>query len=391
MGYLSNIKKQYLISLFQSLIPAYVIERLFWQQRGMNVQMVVYCEIIYAVTIVLFEIPSGILADKFGRKRLLVINSALAAVEFIILLFANSFWIFGIAVSLSGIGKAFSSGSQNALLYDSLLVEKKENSFEKFLGRLYAVDFTGSMIAALSGSILANMFGFEFNYIVSFFSMFFAFIITLSLREPPIITKQERELTEIKQYAKQALLIFKKKPLVFIYGLTGAVLGACLIYLDEFWQLILDNVGISVAFFGIIGAVEMSFKISGNLLAYRLKEKLSYKIILIGILIFNVTGYIAIYYTRNVFCLIPMIAISLVAGIVEPLITGYLHHNTESYIRATVESFSSLGLRLISILIGLIFGYISTSFSLFAAFAYLGVICLLYLLFFLLAEKRQEA
>lgn len=186
MGYLSNIKKQYLISLFQSLIPAYVIERLFWQQRGMNVQMVVYCEIIYAVTIVLFEIPSGILADKFGRKRLLVINSALAAVEFIILLFANSFWIFGIAVSLSGIGKAFSSGSQNALLYDSLLVEKKENSFEKFLGRLYAVDFTGSMIAALSGSILANMFGFEFNYIVSFFSMFFAFIITLSLREPPI-------------------------------------------------------------------------------------------------------------------------------------------------------------------------------------------------------------
>lgn len=391
MGYLSNIKKQYLISLFQSLIPAYVIERLFWQQRGMNVQMVVYCEIIYAVTIVLFEIPSGILADKFGRKRLLVINSALAAVEFIILLFANSFRIFGIAVSLSGIGKAFSSGSQNALLYDSLLVEKKENSFEKFLGRLYAVDFTGSMIAALSGSILANMFGFEFNYIVSFFSMFFAFIITLSLREPPIITKQERELTEIKQYAKQALLIFKKKPLVFIYGLTGAVLGACLIYLDEFWQLIIDNVGISVAFFGIIGAVEMSFKIPGNLLAYRLKEKLSYKIILIGILIFNVTGYIAIYYTRNVFCLIPMIAISLVAGIVEPLITGYLHHNTESYIRATVESFSSLGLRLISILIGLIFGYISTSFSLFAAFAYLGVICLLYLLFFLLAEKRQEA
>lgn len=186
-------------------------------------------------------------------------------------------------------------------------------------------------------------------------------------------------------------MIFKKKPLVFIYGLTGAVLGACLIYLDEFWQLILDNVGISVAFFGIIGAVEMSFKIPGNLLAYRLKEKLSYKIILIGILIFNVTGYKAIYYTRNVFCLIPMIAISLVAGIVEPLITGYLHHNTESHIRATVESFSSLGLRLISILIGLIFGYISTSFSLFAAFAYLGVICLLYLLFFLLAEKRQEA
>lgn len=390
MGYLCNIKKQYLVGLFQSLIPAYVIERLFWQHRGMNVQMVIYCEIIYAVTVVLLEIPSGILADKFGRKRLLIINSFLSAVEFGILLFANSFWMFGLAVFMSGIGKAFSSGSQNALLYDSLLAEKMESNFEKLIGRLYAVDFAGSMVAAVSGGFLANLFGFEFNYIVSFFSMVGALIVTLSLREPPLITKPENELTGITQYVKQAITLFKAKPLVLIYCLSGAVLGACFIYLDEFWQLILEDIGVSVVFFGIVSAIELSLRIPANLLGYKLKERFRYKKILAVILVLNIVGYLAIFLTRNVLCLIPMLAVSLVSGIAEPLIAGYLHHHTESHVRATVESFSSLGLRLISILIGLLFGYISSKFSIFAGFSVLSMICLGYFVFFITSRKNVE-
>ena len=105
-SYFSNVKKQYFINLFQSLIPAYVIERLFWQARGVGVQGVVYCEIIYALTVTLLEIPSGILADRFGRRRMLVITGALDAAEFVVLLFARGFWMFGLAVFLAGVGSA---------------------------------------------------------------------------------------------------------------------------------------------------------------------------------------------------------------------------------------------------------------------------------------------
>ncbi len=387
MGYLSNIKKQYCINFFQSLIPAYVIERLFWQERGMDVQMVVYCEIIYAFTVVLLEIPSGILADYFGRKRLLVIDGALSAIEMILLLFANSFWMFAFALILSGIGKAFSSGSNNALLYDSLLIENKQSDFEKILGRLTAIDFTGSVIAALSGGVLANYFGFEFNYFISFLSMVLAFLFSISLKEPPMVTKPESELTGVMQYTKQAVLLFKMKPLVLIYCLSGAVLGACLIYLDEFWQLVLEDIGIPVLFFGIVSALQLSFRIPGNLFAYKLKEKFGYKTILTAIIVINAIGYFVVFCTRNVLCLIPMVIISMVAGITEPLITGYLHHQTESHIRATVESFSSLGLRFISMLVGLLFGFVSAWFSIFAGFAVLSIICTGYLMIFRVYKK----
>jgi len=319
---------------------------------------------------------------------LLAINGVLSAAGLILLVFAHSFWQFAIAIVLAGIGKAFASGSENALLYDSLLQENKQADFEKLLGRLSAVDFTGSIIAALSGGVLANLFGYEFNYYISVASMLLAFFVILSLKEPPMLTKSENETSGFLQHAKQALSLFKLKPLVLLYCLTGAVLGGCLIYLDEFWQIILDNIGIPVLFFGLVGAIESIIRMPGNLFAYKLKGKFRYKHIMWFIILINIVGYISIFFTRSILCLVPMILVSLAAGITEPLIAGYLHHNTESHIRATVESFSSLGLRVVSVGIGLLFGYISTGYSIFAGFLTLGLICFAYLFVFMVFSKK---
>lgn len=392
MGYARNIKKLYLITLFQSLIPAYIIERLFWQERGMDVQMVVACELVYAFAVLVLEVPSGILADRFGRKRLLVLDGALSALEFVVLLFANSFLMFALAVFLSGIGRAFSSGSQNALLYDSLLTEHREGDFEKHLGRLSAIDFGGSMVAALAGGILAGFFDFEFNYILSATSMAAAFLVSLFLKEPPMATKpEESALTVAKRYTGQALGLFRQKPLVFLYCLTGAVLGACMIYLDEFWPLAIESVGVPIFLFGAVSALTLSLRIPGNLLAYRLKEKFSLKAILTIILLINIGCYGSIFLTRNALCIIPMAVISLAAGILDPLVAGYLHHHTDSDIRATAESFSSLGLRLLSMLTGLAFGFVSSRFSLFAGFGVLAALCAIYFVCFVFVRKQKTS
>ena len=387
-SYLGNIRKQYFIQLFQSLIPAYVIERLFWQERGVGVQGVVYCEVIYSLTVILLEIPSGILADRFGRRRLLIVTGALDAAEFVILLYARSFWAFGLAVFLAGIGKALYSGSQNALLYDSLLAVGRQGAFEKLLGRLSAIDFAGTIAAALSGSVLANIMGFEFNYIVSACSMGMALLFILSLKEPPVRTAPEGESAGGLQYAKQALMVFRACPLVLLYCLTGAVLGACLIYIDEFWQLVLEDVGIPVLFFGAASACVFLFRIPGSLLAHKLKGRFSYRAILAVILAVNALGYAAVFLTRGALCLLPMAAVSLAAGITEPLIAGYLHHHTESHVRATAESFASLGLRLLSMPVGLAFGAVSARFSIFAGFLPLGAVCAAWLAVFMVRSGR---
>ena len=383
MGYLSNVKKLYIISFFHSLIPAYVIERLFWEQRGMSVQMIIYVEIIYAITVTFLEIPSGILSDKSGRKRMLLSYYALAAIELTILLFAHSFWQFAAAVFLAGVGRALASGSRNALLYDSLLSEGKQGDFEKHLGRISVIGFTGSMIAALSGGVLANFFNFELNYILSVGSKCIALVCALSLIEVPISKKPEKEKAGLIQHTIKAWDVFKSQPVIFIYCLTGAVLGACLIYLDEFWQLILDGIGVPIMFFGVVGAAISIIGMPGKVIAYKLKGRFKYKNILVCIICFCIIGYASIFIFQGLFSLIPMMLVFLVMGIVDPLIIGYLHHRTESHVRATVESFSSLGLRVVSAGIGLLFGYISTNYSIFAGFLGLSVVCFVYFVLYL--------
>ena len=387
---MSNTKKLYWISFFHSLVPAYVIERLFWQQRGMNVQMVVYAEIVYALTVTIFEVPSGILADKYGRKRMLSLNSFLSAIEMLLLLFAHDFWQFALAVFLAGVGKALSSGSENALLYDSLLAEGRQDDFEKLLGRISAFDITGSIIAALSGGVLANHFNYEFNYFLSVISMGTAFVVTLLLEEPPKLKKQETEIIGAARYAKQALTVFIRQPLVLIYCLTGAVLGACVIYLDEFWQTALDYIGIPVVFFGAVGALASMLRLPGNLFAFKLKGRFEYRHIFVCVITVSIVGYAAIFFLENALCLIPMMLMVLVNGVVDPLVSGYLHHNTESNIRATAESFTSLGLRILSIGVGLVFGYVSMKYSIFTAFLSLGVVCLTYLPVYIVKGKADR-
>lgn len=381
MGYLHNIKKLYGISLFHSLIPAYVIERLFWQQRGMDVQRVVYCEMIYALTVTLCEIPSGILADRLGRKKLFLFANALAVAELLLLFFAQGFGYFAAAMILAGIGKALSSGSENALLYDSLTHAGQQHTFEKHLGRIFAIDFAGSVIAALSGAVLASAFGMAYNYLLSIASMCAAFIMTLFLREPPILKEAEEKIPGKTQYLRQSLDIFRRQPLVLLYCVTGAVLGACMIYLDEFWQLVMDSIGTPVLFWGVISALMLCARIPGNLIAYKLKEKVSFQGLLMVIVGLNAIGYAAIFFVRNIYCLIPMLALCLMSGALDPLILGYLHHHTQSAVRATVESFSSLGLRVVSAGVGWLFGWIIAAHSLFAGFLLLSVICLGYLIF----------
>ncbi len=390
MGYLGNVKKQFWITFTRALIPAYVIERLFWQQRGISVQMVVYAEILYALTVVLLEIPSGILSDKLGRKRMLSLYNTFSVIEMTILLFAHHFWQFALAVFFAGIGKALASGSENALLYDSLFTEGKQKDFEKLIGRVFAINFAGAVVAALSGSMLANFFSFELNYILSIISISCAFILTLTLKEPPIMKKQENEILTIGQYIQQSIRVFKSQPLVFVHCLTGATIGGCLIYLDEFWQILMESIGMPLLFFGIISALALSIRIPGNLLAYKLKARFDTTTILIGAIFLNAAGYLAVFFMRSAWCLIPMALVFAMAGIIDPLVSGFLHHHTESNIRATVESLSSLGLRLLSMLIGLAFGYVSTYLSIFAGFALLGCICIGYLLFFCIWHPRAS-
>lgn len=387
MNYLTNVWKLYVIRFFQSLIPAYVIERLFWEERGITVQEVVYTEVIFAVTIVLLEIPSGIVADKWGRKNMILLSSVLEAIMFFLLINSTEFWHFAIAIFLSGLAGSANSGAENALLYDSLLLSKKEKSFEKYLGRVNSFALISAILAALSGSFLANKFDFEVNYWLSVISMLVSACVAVMLVEP-ITKNQSTEHQTIMGNLKISIHFFMKNTNVCLVVLAGIAIGAALNFVWEFWQLYLNRLDISIHFFGFFLAALMLLTIPGNLLAHAVIKRYKYRSVLITITAIITVGFIFISIKSGYTGFTAMCIIVLASGFVEPIVSGYLHHRIDSCTRATIDSFQSLGLNAMLILVGLGFGYFSSYYDVFGGYAFIALISGVFLVYFLFASKE---
>ena len=79
--------------------------------------------ILYAareIVINVFEIPSGILADTFGRKSALIGSFVVYILSFSVFYLSSDFWLFLIAFILYGIGEAFRSGTHKGMIMDYL-------------------------------------------------------------------------------------------------------------------------------------------------------------------------------------------------------------------------------------------------------------------------------
>ncbi|OOC59367.1 MFS transporter [Paenibacillus ihbetae] len=383
-----NVWKLLAIRFFYSLIPAYVIERLYWEDRGMTIPMVVYAEIIYAVTIVLLEVPSGMMADRWGRKTMMLVSALMGCAEFLLLLFAEAFWHFALVVVVAAIGGAASSGAEQALLYESLRERGRERSFEKWLGRLNAVDIASTVLAALCGSLLASRLPYEFNYALSLISMLVCLGLTLTLTEAGTVGDGEDRPIPIRTYLTASWRLFRENRGLLLVMLSGMVTGAAVNFIDEFWQTYLERVEVPVLYFGLFSAGIFLLRLPGNLLAFALKERFSYRPLLtlvIGVLAACFFWLAAMRDSRSIAALF---VISLFAGLVEPLAAGYLQHRADSRMRATMGSFQSLGEKAVLIAIGLGFGYFSSKFDVFGGYGFIAVICAVYALYFLTASRK---
>lgn len=376
LKYKKNIVLLYDYTFFDGFILAYVIERLFWAERGMSITMVVATEIIYGISVAVFELPSGLLADKFGRKKLLIVAGFLSVIEMILIYNAQDFWWFAAAVFLGGISTAMESGSLQAIMYDSLSSVGKHDNYEAVYGRFRAIDTAGSVMAAFFGAFTAYNIGMELNYQISIGSKFAAFILLLFLTEVQTGARKDmKDGLTLRDYYKEVRAFLKNNRMLSLYCMNGLVLGACWNYVDEFWQLLMQEVDVPVLYFGAILVLYSIFTIPGNLLVQRLKRKINYTLFFCMIPFLYGGGFILISHLRSYLVLLPLIFLGIWHGFVEPLLSGCIQHRTKSSVRATMESVFSFMLRIVSVFVGLMFSLYADR-SIFKGYQVLGVIAL---------------
>src|SRR5579859_2581559 len=188
-----------MISFFSGLYFYLPIMTLYFQQRGLNLFEIGTLWSITTATTLLAEIPTGILADRIGRKRSVNMALFLQASGEVAFLYAHTYWAFAGIAALAGLGFSFASGAMEALVYDSLPPVNRPEQMQQAMGTIGASRRAADIIAFMAGGIIvANLEAKQFTIAVAATALAvgIAFLLSFSLHEPQLISSR-REVSSL--------------------------------------------------------------------------------------------------------------------------------------------------------------------------------------------------
>ncbi|MCY4466980.1 MAG: MFS transporter [Chloroflexi bacterium] len=190
-----NINKVIVISFaqrFHLYVHAYALLLL---ARGLTLLQISLIESIVIGSIFLMEVPTGILADRLGRKWSIAASTFLLMCAEFIFIFARSFEWYIVIALLTGTGFAFASGAVEALVYDSLPAAGREDAMKRAMGRLNSYSQIAFVIAPILGALIIGDARTE-NFIpaiaLTVVALCIGLLVCFTLREPAASTGDER-------------------------------------------------------------------------------------------------------------------------------------------------------------------------------------------------------
>lgn len=181
-----NIPRIMVLAFFQVFLVIMPVAVPFFMSRGLDMQGVFALQAMFALIVVVTEVPSGYLADLFGRRNTLVLGSFVAGFGPTALLFTDGPMGLVVFEVCLAIGHSLVSGSDLALLYDSqLAVAKRGRNNASVVGQLYSSRSAGDAIAAVTCSVILLFGTMEDALLLQAVLAWLPFLIALGLVEPP--------------------------------------------------------------------------------------------------------------------------------------------------------------------------------------------------------------
>lgn len=126
----------------------------FYQERGLDFRAFMVGEAVFSTVMILMEVPSGWLSDVWKRTHTLALATLTHLIGWGLLWQADSFVTTVVAQGLLGVGVALVSGTNSALLYDSLLELGRADEYRRLEGRRHATGLYAVALSSLAGGAL---------------------------------------------------------------------------------------------------------------------------------------------------------------------------------------------------------------------------------------------
>lgn len=396
-----NFSKLYALGFFFGLhlvVPIFVP---LLQGHGLSMSQIMQTQAIFALTVATLELPSGYMADLWGRKQALIIGSLVSTCGFLVLQQATSFIDFVIFEVLMGIAVSLCSGADLALLYDTQIAldqhfaragrnrgtvaehvvenevesdagteieTRKPASSAKTFARLLSISSVAEGLAGLLATALL-FWSLEWLLVFQLLISIVPVLIACTLVEAPALSGVDSvqantqtnmpDKTAAKKNAKttQVLsVLFALKPLVLWIGATIIIFGLVGLYAfwlhQKYWQL----AGIDIRFFGCIWAVFCLVRAVAAHYSEAAEALLGYRRLFILVCVLPLIALVAMAFAPLNIGILVSLLMPLGRGLGYVVLIDALNSRIEGVYRATLNSLISLVSRAVFIVTGPLLG-----------------------------------
>ncbi len=149
---------------------------------------------VYAVVVPILEVPSGVLADRWSRRGVLILGTLAVLVSVLIGGFSQNVTVYLIAAVFLGVYFALQSGTLESVVYDTVLEETGDSdAFERTIGQVRIIESVALVASALAGGLLAQFAPLRVTYFVTAPLLVLSALILLRFREPQLHKTEEKE------------------------------------------------------------------------------------------------------------------------------------------------------------------------------------------------------
>lgn len=199
---------------------------LFWQatwflffQSELSAAEAILIYVFYDLSTTALEVPSGYMSDRLGRRVTLIASAAMGLLSALMQGIGEGFVVFAIAQIALGAHIAFASGTDSALLYESLEAEGRSNEVEAQEVRAWRFSFAGLMLSAITGGAMA-LIDMRVTYFATAAAFALVFMLAFRFCEPKR-AKAEGErarLASLKAALTQPVLVWLFVLSMLMYG-----------------------------------------------------------------------------------------------------------------------------------------------------------------------------
>jgi MFS family permease len=346
-----------------------------------------------AIATFLFEVPTGAIADIFGRKFSVISGLFSTGIILFLITFTKDFYILLFLFFLWGIFGTLISGADVSWVADNLKYKRKSKILQAFFVKKASFLRLSLVLAGFIGGVLVKYFSLNIIWPISSFSLILSGIILLFVSEHKLTREQEaKSLRGIFRQTLNSIKYSLKHHLILSFAIVSVLAGFLLSFAgDLIWKPYLLDFNIPLSYFGYLFSVATGLGIIAPFIGMYLaktmkKDKLFFTFILIFEMIFL---FLALFVFNWITLALVMLLFVFFFDMFEPIQRNYFQKFLPSEKRATLSSMFMMCFSLGIVIGGPLAGLTADNFG-FKIALVIGIIFIIPMIILFLKDKKTK-